>query len=358
MGTIVIHAGMPKAGSSSIQDWLRRNGTELLDRHDIQLVNTVLDESDRRLDVVPRTRDFRADELGGLYLERPDMRQEILSGLAEGLSHQADRHRTVVLSGEAIAHPFWRLEEPFLRCLEEVASAHRVRVAYYVRPQHEALESAWRQWGFRSGLSPSNYLEHRATFLWYFETFTEVRPRAPSVLFEPRPFRSDLLTEGSVTTDFARRFLELDGDDWQADLTWSNRGLPLELANLLQAAPAGLFWADPHDNARLNKIKRLAGELESPESGETVLSRQVLQAYCHGAYEAGNQRLAAALGWDAGEFVPAPDCEAAGSSADLRRLDELWRPRASEAELQLLWRSLATALAASPNGSLASPKQS
>jgi hypothetical protein len=255
----------------------------------------------------------------------------------------------VILTAEGLAHPVWRLEEIFLRCLDELASSHRVRVAYYVRPQHATLEAAWRQWGFRSGKPPSEYLRHRARTLHYWETYEGVIARAPRISFEPRPFRGDLLIGGSVVSDFARHFLELEDDATGADQTWSNRGLPLEVANLLQAAPEGLLSDGVHDNAGLAIVKDLIRDLDPPEDGDVETSRAVLQAFCHATYEAGNQQLSAALGWGAREFVPSPPAETGtGAEASLERIDELWRPKASAVERELLWRALSSTLTQGP----------
>ena len=38
MGTVLLHAGMPKTGSTSIQTWLGRHATELRDAHGVAVV--------------------------------------------------------------------------------------------------------------------------------------------------------------------------------------------------------------------------------------------------------------------------------------------------------------------------------
>jgi hypothetical protein len=249
----------------------------------------------------------------------------------------------VVLTGEALAHPLWRLDERLLACLDELAASHEVRVAYYVRPQHEALESAWRQWGFRSGQAPSRYLQERGRSLHYFETYSEVGRRAPRVSFEPRPFRRDLLARHGVAADFAARFLGIGDATEEIEDTWVNRGLPLELVNALRRAPVGLFWQSQDDNSRLNELKHVVHALELPADDRVATSRGILREWSRATYEDGNRRLIEALGWETDSFV-APDDAVRPVPSDLRALDELWESRASHAELQLLWHALSHAI--------------
>jgi hypothetical protein len=90
-----------------------------------------------------------------------------------------------------------------LGALDDLANRMRVRVAYYVRPQHTALEAAWRQWGFRSGLSPSAFLDKRLNSLRYHHTYVHVTEAAPGVEFTMCPFHRDLLIGGDAVVDFA-----------------------------------------------------------------------------------------------------------------------------------------------------------
>ena len=48
MGTVLIHAGMPKTGSTSIQTWLRDNRARLRDAHGISSVHLVETEHGSR----------------------------------------------------------------------------------------------------------------------------------------------------------------------------------------------------------------------------------------------------------------------------------------------------------------------
>jgi len=341
---VVVHAGMPKAGSSSIQAWLQAHSDELARHHD-----TVL--------LVARTR--RAPDGGnGLTIEehrgggvnigkfvtrylavgRP---RKHIDRLVDAIADHAARHTGVILSSEGFAQLFSDGDEKLLGGLESLARQHTVRVAYYMRPQHTALEAAWRQWGFRTRDSPAEYVRRLAAGLHYERTARVAVQWAPSVSFEPRPFRVDLLDGGSPVTDFVRTFLPAV-DAAEHGEVWENRGLHLDLVNALRDAPATLVGSGPHDWRALRELSRLTEAWAVPESDNVCRSRLVLQAYCHSEFETGNRQLLARLGWNVDQFVPALDD--ASVDGDLNQLDELWRPRASAAERRLLHAALLSAL--------------
>lgn len=339
MGTIVLHPGAPKAGSSSIQTWLARNA-ERIRESGINLLVVRFEDGecgDGRLELA----EYRGQKLDWNAIRRvlesdAAGKRALLESFFEQLAAAANRHRVTVVSSETMGVFFSRADWIFLSGLEELAAEHELRIAYYVRPQHSALEAGWRQWGFRSGFSPSEFLAFHSGSLHYFETMLFARQNAPSVSFEPRPFRRDLLDLGHPAADFARRFLNIAETALEDSSVWSNRGLPLEVVNALRHAPPGAFWSSMADNRKLNLVKAVLADISASETDETVKSRLVLQAYAHGRFEAGNQRLISEMGWETDSFVPA----VAGEQPDLRAMDALWEPQASETELEALYLAL------------------
>lgn len=352
MGKIVIHAGMPKTGSSSIQDWMRQEGARLHAEAGVTPLRAKVREGEVRLLVNDDRRLANAGKVYALYEERPERRREIVADFLSRLDRKATAHGTVVISAERFADWFWRREADFAGELDRLAGDHELVVAYYVRPQHTALEAAWRQWGFRRQAPPSEFLEQRSAQLDYLDTLLFMREAAPAVSFVPRPFRRDLLAGGNVVVDFARTFLGLDPEPAGEAEMWRNQGLPLELVNVLHGAPDGLLW--PEDvpervNPVLDRLREFVAELDLPGPEEGLrLSRLVLQQACHERFEPSNLRLVAELGWEAEDWVPALDPAAAAEvgEASFERLDELWRPRANDAELALIRAALAEMVAA------------
>jgi hypothetical protein len=355
MGTIVLHAGMPKTGSSSIQHWLADNAGLLRSERDIALMvvrNRVLEgEQHARLSVEEYTSGgansggFAAAYLG--FNRSP----RLLDRFIEGVAGIAGRYPTTVISSEYFAQFFAadRDDDPFLAALDELSRVHPVRVAYYFRPQDACLEALWRQSGFRLPAPPSAFLAEQADQLDYLNTHVAVSERAPHVSFEMRPFRADLLEGGSPVVDFARHFLDAGELLRQAPDQRVNVGLPLELINLLRFAPKGIIDLDIHDGARLRQLQRVFGDVQLPSTPKVARSRAVLAAYCHERFEEGNRALFQRLGRPPVEFIACADV----SPWDLAELDDLWCPDASPAELALLYAALGAA--AGPRGAGGGP---
>ena len=340
MATVILHVGMSKTGSSSIQRWLGENLSFLRERG-IDCLRA------RRggtgpISVLPAEPGRARSQNPFLGVRDHDDRVTVLRELVEQLDAQASRHDAVVVTNEGfellVQSEDKRLREP----LEVLARDHRVRVVYYVRPQDTWLEAAWRQWGFRHPWRPSKWLRRQEPRVRYLRTLDRVRAEAPSVAFEMRPFRSDLFVGGEVVSDFAAAVLGChDAPALRADDGRSNRGFPLELSILLRAAPPGMFWASLHDNRTLDRLKRfvLAWD-DGPESESVARSRAVLRRYCTDTYEPENRMLVETLGWRTDHFVT-PAAPALDVVGDLVQIDDLWSPSASEGERQLIFRALA-----------------
>ncbi|MGH9024982.1 MAG: hypothetical protein ACRDWD_02540 [Acidimicrobiia bacterium] len=340
MGLIIIHAGMSKAGSSSVQRWLGEHAALLRERgaHPVRVVQRTPASS---IEVVP-SRGDTSQSFPVLNLRRPrppDVRIKTLEQILEQIDACANRLGAIVLSNEDYASLFWEGIREFRVELNALADAHTVRVAYYVRPQDTWLEAAWRQWGFRHLQGPSGWLRRQKRKLRYWETLRTVREEAPRVSFEVRPARRDLLEGGDVVTDFAKCFLGLqDTVSIGTDDVESNRGFPLEFAILLRGAPPGVFWSSLHDNATLKRLKRIVFDWPVPESTLVAESRAVLQQYCYHTFEPGNLELVKELDWGTQHFVqPIPGEPDQDPAACVELLDRAWRPKASDAERQMLF---------------------
>ena len=339
MSQIIIHAGMPKTGSTSVQRWLVQN-RDLLSERGVQLL------------VANRTSTTPGDDV---HLE-PHTFGDVNSGklvlawVAEGYSSRvperfvreldgfAAQYENLMVTGEALSVFFHRLDPLFLTALDQLARAHRVRVAYYVRPQHTALEALWRQGRFREPSSPSEIIVEQAKTLHYLRTVDGMNERAPHVDFVVRPFRSDLLDGGNAVSDFTRTFLSVDSGG--PDIT-ENPGLPLELVNRLRLAPNGMFWDGPAERYPRRKLRAAAARLDLPSSPEVKRSRHVLRAYCREVFEDENTELIRRRSWPTAEFVPSAKLR---GPWDVSELDDLWTPKDSPAQLARFFEELRSAL--------------
>jgi len=351
MGTIVIHAGMPKTGSTSIQRWLAGGARTLRAEHKVQVLVARSPAPGRPRDELtlapPRLAPLEAGRIAKLYDAAGARRDALDERLLAQLDSQARHAPVTVVSSEALARGLHHLGERFLAGLGELGGRHRVRVAYYVRPQDAALEAHWRQWGFRSDQEPSRFVALRSRQLDYVATLTGVRERAPGVSFEIRPFRRDLLHAGDIVADFAHHFLGIEragslrrSPEW----TWDNRGLPLDIANALRTLPEGLLWTHGHGNRRLDALRRMVARFDLPESEAARSSRLVLRGYAHERFEVGNRQLIRELDWPTASFVPAVGVERSPLAPDeLESLDELWRAEPAQRHVRAVIRAALSA---------------
>lgn len=343
MGRIILHAGMSKTGTSSIQRWLAEQVQPLRERG-IRPVRVVQSSPGAPIRLVPSTdKNAKSTLVEGLRRsEDPESRVATLKQILDLVDAEADRSDLIVVSNEGYEALFQDDVRQFREELDVLAGAHDVRVAYYVRPQHAWLEAAWRQWGFRHPQRPSAWLRRQEPRLRYWRTLNTIREQAPRLGFEMRPFRSDLLAGGDVVPDFAETFLGIDDVPRAvADDGWSNRGFPLELSILLRDAPQDLFWSSLHDNLTLDRLRTFVVGWQLPESESTTRSRAILQGYAYRAFEPENQELIRDLDWPTQHFVPPDDDGHSGDDErDLAAIDELWTSNSSPAERALLFSAL------------------
>lgn len=348
MSTVVLHAGMPKAGSSSIQAWLRTNDAALRDVGWHVVVY--------RREVTGGEVSFQPAAGGGVnsatvvrHYNKSGRDPRVLDQFFGPLDALARRLGKVIVTGEGFARLFAEADQPFMDHLAALSATHEVRVAYYVRAQHEAIEAAWRQWGFRQSWQPRGYVELRARLLDYVETRDAVARHLPRVAFGVRPFHREALRDTDVVADFVDTFLQ-PGLAGGSTAVWANPGLPLELVNVLREAEPGRFWTSAHDNVTIRPLKALAARWKLPDTDEVRRSRLVLQHYCHDRFEVGNQRLIRELGWPIDHLVPPPDQADATEECSLAELNDLWASHMSAAERELLFVAIEQLLAATARG--------
>jgi hypothetical protein len=165
VGSTIFHAGMSKTGSTSIQDWLAAN-LRLLQSRGIESMRIEQREPTDPVALVPSTKANATSKFLPAARD-PATRPEVAEHICEVLDAQATHTGVVVVSCESYEVFFndaADIKEPLARYpsvlghLEALSRAHSVRVAYYVRPQHSWLESAWLQWGFRDRRPPDVWL--------------------------------------------------------------------------------------------------------------------------------------------------------------------------------------------------------
>lgn len=332
MGIVTIHAGMPKTGSSSVQEWLRRAAPRLAADHGLHLLHDSGNPYDPSTHLQPYERGpFSATQ--AFVIAYAGGRDAGLSGLemaevARGFCEELDAHATslgsVIISSEGLSTPIAECDTPFAEALQWLAGRHQVRFVYYVRRQDETLESRWRQWGYKNDLAPSAWVSEQISQIRYAESLLQAEAIAGDVEFELRPFGSGLLHGGDVVVDFAHKVLGIYDLDLDAPLD-ENPGISLDMAILLRAGPKRLTASPGTESGatesgmRQVTLGQVTREWNLAESAAAVESRRVLQAAARSTFEEGNRVLIDRFKWSTDEFIPAID-----HAGDFNELDRLW----------------------------------
>jgi hypothetical protein len=342
MGTIVIHAGRPKTGSTAIQRWLAD-----VDRGG--LLEGVTVAAPVRVEPTRRSHGWAFDHVdspnlnasqivyGYLGFDRPE---GMVRDLVEDLAGLADRHGCVVVSGEALARLVEVPDPALFGALRDVASPHRVRILYYVRPQADAIEAEWGE-ALLDIDQPASFVRRRSANLFYHRTLQAGQHWGSNVEFVVRPYHLALLERADVVCDFARHGLGATVAP-ERRFAGINPGLPLTLVNaarrvLSEEGPASVSL-DAKGRLRDHTARRWSPQVETAaEEG-----RQLLRRWADATFHADNDLLLAELEWNVDGFVTQDGSVAAGptTTVEVDTLNDLWTPELDERTRAELARAL------------------
>ena len=346
MSKFILHAGMNKTGSSSIQQWLGINTKLLSERFNLTVLRACVtndDESEQfKCNLVPVDIEENSSNDSNQFVQiynkvDKNDRLTIANGLAEKVYEYLDSGADVIISAESFYNLLAHLNADFVNALIKISSGHEVLVTYYVRPQHSALEAAWCQWGFRSNHAPSKFLYNYQKSLDYHLVYKNLKRAMPEIHFHVRPYRVDMLDSGNVIDDFVKNILRIENEEGLEGDVWINKGIPLEVANILAAIPNEKLWSSPHDNKNLNKIKSIINSHKYTMTEDIELSRKIMKNYCYNKFEESNKKLIEELGWGIDHFIDYTNSCDAIKSQDLSELDNLWKCKANTSELEFIY---------------------
>lgn len=193
MTRLVIHAGFPKCGSSSIQCAIGQD-LELLERQSIFLMGEELKIG--RGGVHPRLplwtfeRESAVDTVG--YSLTPRMLDTI-----DQLSREVE-NPTVVITSENLS------QKSKARLFAGIDERLDVEVVFYLRPQCEWIPSAWKQWVLKAGTPLDRFVatciqRGNPEFLASIETWERTLPNARITV---RLLVRELMLGGNPADDF------------------------------------------------------------------------------------------------------------------------------------------------------------
>ena len=225
---ILLHAGMPKAGSTALQTTLRRAHPNLLRRGVLYPITDEGHQNFALAGVVPYSRLPRGYKRA--YLKNQEALEDDFKKYWRKIVGQVNRYRpaTLLLSGEAFFRTFSPQEvENLNQLLRPLADS--VEVVFYVRSPSEYYLSSVQQ-GLRASheIKPIRAISYRATIEPYLKSIGD----KVSVI----PFVRDELYGRDIALDFASRFIPDCMKDVESSAAGStNETVSAEAMSILQS---------------------------------------------------------------------------------------------------------------------------
>ena len=238
---IIIHAGFPKCGSTSIQAALIHNFGRL-QKDGVFLFGKELRVAQTSADLgVPLWFLEQAKEKGEPLAQR--LSDEIAS------LRVVNGDRIAILSAENLSRPEMA---PLFAGLD---SRLEVSLIFYLRPQLEWIPSAWKQWGLKKGNSLSDFVSHciqvrRPPFKLSIETWKSVLPAAS---VHVRFLIPELLIGGNPAQDFFQ-LAGLPSDTYEIAKEPRNPSLDFSVLHALSKNPH--LFSGVHDNKLMKGLVR------------------------------------------------------------------------------------------------------
>ena len=243
MTALILHAGFPKCGSTSIFNAmvaqlpaLRARGVRVFNR-DLALPET---PEELQPPLWPLQQAMESAEAGIAFQAR--LRGQIAA---------ADPGDTLVLSSENLAD--LRAPERLFAGLDQECD---VTVVAYIRPQIDWIPSAWKQWDLKDGLTLEASLQrhlrvNQPNYLGIMQAWRDALPRAQIRL---RPFLPRLMARGQPAYDFFALFDWPTGEE-SVFTEASNPSVDFALMHFMMRHH-GLFFDSRHDARFAHRLTR------------------------------------------------------------------------------------------------------
>lgn len=294
MATVYVHVGLPKTGTTALQQFLWKNG-ETLEKYGITYPHT-----EYRYEGVGFYRNGHflvapyVDENGKAHHDQP------CREFGEALDHLkslGEKFDTILLSDEIIWRTRWKWKDYWQRIRQEMNSRGlELKVIVYLRRQDLWTESFWAQMvkGGGSTHSFDDFFERFVKNTCYVDYYDYMKHLAPVIgddnliirVYERGQFRGK---EGTLHSDFLDIFgLSIeDGFNLKGEVQNTRLdGAYLEIRRLLNTVPDS-----PAGGALFKNSLRGAQDADLPEGHFAYFSAEGRKAYMK-LFEEDNRRLA------------------------------------------------------------------
>lgn len=262
---LFLHIGHPKAGSTTLQSFLRENWSYL---HSSGFAMPQPDFSPATPEAPPQHVLWSVEKMR----ETRD-----ISLLKAWLEHPENNGKKLILSSENLTHPEW--PELFAALKGHVD----IRLVYYLRRQDTLFIAAWRQWGLKRGLTLDELIKrriqnHQPNYALILEAWEKTGMVSEC---HARFAGPEFLHAGNLVSDFAD-FLGLDQAKCK-DVPNQNTSHDARLLMFLNRH--SYLFDGPHDETLLN----LLATTEDDKVPMTLTEAQF--SAIQNAYEADNQAI-------------------------------------------------------------------
>ena len=196
---LILHAGMPKAGSSALQATLTRAHYGLLSKGVLYPLTEEVNQNFAVAGVVSFDRLPRIYKQ--TYAAKPEALQSDFERYWRGIVAQIERYQphTLVLSGEGFYRKFSAVEAERLKALLRPLAETIEAVIYVRRPSEYYLSSVQQNLKASHDIKSIRPLRYRAAIEPYLTTIADKTHVVP--------FAREALYRQDIAADFARRFL-------------------------------------------------------------------------------------------------------------------------------------------------------
>lgn len=277
MKRLIIHIGTGKAGSSTIQRFLRDNKKRLVENCGTWIADENLEAN---------TGDwFPIYYFSQLLNQVPTSeRKSHLSKAWKNLAHKMDQSQigTLVVSAESLSNSAY-----FPEFFESAKAHFKLKVIGYIRRREEWIVSAWKQWPMKSGISLEEYATECITSKspHFAETFHSWKLLADDGGIYIRPLLSQFLHPEGLSRDFAEAAcIHHESLDYNIPVT--NSTFDYNILSILQTKPA--IFKSVHDNTIFNYLEEFSALTKGGENTHylsTTFRKKVHEAYLNENHE-------------------------------------------------------------------------